>query len=166
MMAKQKKTPEYATWERMKARCYMPSHNSYKNYGGRGIAVCDAWRSSFASFLADMGERPSDDYSLDRINNDGNYEPRNCKWSTAKEQTRNRRNNLMVEVNGQAKPLSEWCEIYGVTHDRARSRIVKLGWAPLLALTTPPLPVNCKKGHGRKRVASAKFTRNRRKSSR
>ena len=166
MMPNPNKTPEYATWERMKARCYMPNHNSYKNYGGRGIVVCDAWRNSFASFLSDMGKRPSENHSLDRINNDGNYEPGNCKWSTAKDQARNRRNSLLVEIDGQRKTLAEWCEIYGTSHNRTRDRIVDLGWPPLMALTTPPLPVNCKKGHGRKRVAGAKFTRNRKKASR
>ena len=83
--------PLYSTWNNMKQRCVNPKHPAYCWYGERGISVCDKWRDSFAAFLEDMGERPSDVLSLDRIDNDGNYEPGNCKWSTVKEQAANRR---------------------------------------------------------------------------
>ena len=91
---KYKRTPEYRSWDCMIRRCTNFNDNRYKDYGGRGIKVCDRWLNSFKDFLADMGERPKPKelYSIDRTNNDGNYCPVNCKWSTRKEQTNNRSN--------------------------------------------------------------------------
>lgn len=82
--------PLYMTWAAMKDRCLREKATGYKNYGGRGIAVCERWLGSFSQFVQDMGERP-EGHTLDRIDNDGNYEPSNCKWSTSLEQNRNRR---------------------------------------------------------------------------
>lgn len=85
-------TPEYACWNNMKSRCYSPKWPAFKHYGGRGIRVCERWLLSFENFLADMGERPSNKHSIDRFpNNDGNYEPSNCRWATRKEQSSNQR---------------------------------------------------------------------------
>lgn len=89
--------PGYYTWCNMRARCNRPQRAEYRNYGGRGITVCDRWQGvkGYQNFLADMGEKPPN-YSLDRINNDGNYEPSNCRWATYKEQTKNRRKIAML----------------------------------------------------------------------
>ncbi len=83
-------TPEYKAWQMLRHRCYNPKAAGYKNYGGRGIKVCERWQS-FDAFIEDMGRRPAPDLSIDRINNDGNYEPSNCRWATKKEQVINRR---------------------------------------------------------------------------
>jgi hypothetical protein len=85
------KTPEYKAWIAIKTRCYKVDGVDYKNYGARGIIVCDRWLNSFENFIEDMGLKPSEKHSVDRINNDGNYEPANCKWSTHSEQMKNRR---------------------------------------------------------------------------
>lgn len=82
---------EYNSWRGMKKRCYQPTHDSYQYYGARGITVCDEWRNSFAQFIKDMGPKPGKNYSIDRIDNDGNYTVTNCKWSDQSEQINNRR---------------------------------------------------------------------------
>jgi len=82
---------EYGAWHAMKQRCYNYNNSNYNYYGGRGIIVCDRWRYSFENFIEDMERKPSLDHSLDRINNDGNYEPENCRWATLSEQNSNRR---------------------------------------------------------------------------
>lgn len=84
-------SPEFRTWKAMHQRCYDRSASNYTNYGGRGIAIRDRWRDDFSAFLADMGPKPSPGHSIDRINNDGNYEPGNCRWATRSEQRRNQR---------------------------------------------------------------------------
>src|SRR5262249_60827665 len=84
-------TPEYRAWANMKTRCYAPSYRGYHNYGGRGIRVCDEWRNSFEAFYAHVGPRPSAQHSIDRIDNGGDYEPRNVRWATRHEQQKKKR---------------------------------------------------------------------------
>ena len=85
------KTPEYKAWQGMKDRCYNPNSHKYKWYGARGITVCERWRNSYHNFIDDMGLKPGKKLSLDRINNDGNYEPSNCRWTDYKTQNNNQR---------------------------------------------------------------------------
>lgn len=126
----------YITWQSMMQRCGDPNADQYPLYGGRGIKVCDQWRS-FEAFLADMGERPPGT-TLDRYpNNDGHYEPGNCRWATNKQQGRNRRQNRIIEVDGRRMTLIEWSEMSGIDKRTLRSRLVK-GWPPALAVSTPP----------------------------
>lgn len=101
------KSPEYSSWEHMKRRCYDSKTESYPRYGGRGIGVCERWLNSFESFYSDMGQRPSNKHSLDRIRVNENYSPNNCKWSTFTEQQRNRTDNRMVEYKGEMICMSE-----------------------------------------------------------
>lgn len=91
-------TPEHRVWRGMQERCYNARRQDWPDYGGRGITVCDRWRDSFETFLADMGPRPSPKHSVDRIDNAKGYEPGNCRWATATEQARNRRNVKLDEV--------------------------------------------------------------------
>ncbi len=122
------KTPEYRAWQKLIDRCENPKSQTYHNYGGRGIAVCDRWHS-FTEFYADMGDRPSPQHSIDRINNDGNYEPSNCRWATIQEQNSNRRDNRIVEVNGLALTTAEWARRLGINGRTFACRI-EAGWSP------------------------------------
>ena len=86
---------EYACYSHMLGRCYNPNNRNFNSYAGRGITVCEKWRNSFLSFLSDMGRKPGKGFSIDRINNDGSYEPGNCRWATAKQQANNRRKAIL-----------------------------------------------------------------------
>jgi len=130
------KTPEYKIWTAMVQRCTTVKHQAYKDYGGRGIKVCERWRHSFENFLDDMGKRPSPLYSLDRIDNDGNYEPGNCRWATQTEQTNNQRNNHIVEFNGESLTINQWAEKTGINSTTIHQRI-KRGWSIEQILTEP-----------------------------
>lgn len=135
------KDPEYYIWRSMKARCNNPKQIHYRSYGGRGIKVCDAWEKSFDTFISDMGKRPTTKHQLDRIDNDGNYSKDNCKWSTPTEQQRNKRNNRIIEFNGETLTESEWCQRLGISRGSVSNRIRK-GWPLHRAVTTFHIPRN------------------------
>lgn len=107
------RTREYRVWWDMLNRCNKPNTKRYKDYGGRGITVCQQWIDSFQSFFNDMGERPSKNHSLDRIDNNGNYCKENCKWSSRQEQYRNRRTNIFVIYIGEKRILTDACSLAG-----------------------------------------------------
>ena len=115
-------TSEYGSWSSMRQRCLDSSANNYGRYGGRGIGICDRWKS-FQKFLLDMGRKPSEAHSLDRIDNDGDYEPANCRWATKKEQSRNRSNNRTLVLDGVKKTVAEWSEQTGVSRSTICSRL-------------------------------------------
>lgn len=118
---------EYQSYNHMMDRCYNTSHPHYHSYGGRGIVVCDRWKSSFASFIEDMGERP-DGTSLERINGDGQYSPDNCKWATGTEQNNNRRNNLLLTVYGKTMTAGQWARIADIPFRKIHKR-KRAGWS-------------------------------------
>lgn len=109
-------TPEYNVWAGIIRRCTDKNQPHYNRYGGRGICVCRSWRNSFASFYKDMGDRPSVNHSLDRINNDGNYTKNNCRWATRAEQLRNTSRNVNISLYGETKCMADWCREHGVTN--------------------------------------------------
>lgn len=117
---------ERKVWCAMKLRCFNKDSRDYRLYGGRGIRVCDRWLS-FDNFISDMGQRPTSKHMLDRIDNNGDYSPSNCRWATPIEQARNKRNNHLVPVNGRLVTLAEAQEITGVEQTTIRQRI-NLGW--------------------------------------
>ena len=127
-------TRVYNIWRMMRGRCYDPLDKCYDDYGGRGITVCDRWKEDFAAFYADMGDPPTDQHSIDRRDNDGNYEPGNCRWATPKEQANNRRSNIMLTHDGATRTAEEWSEIVGINAATIRQR-KKRGWSDADALT-------------------------------
>lgn len=109
---------------------------AFRYYGGRGITVCDRWKDNFENFLVDMPPHPGKGYSIDRIDNDGNYEPGNCRWATREEQARNKRNNHIIRVGDRALTLAEWAATSGVKRATIAHRL-KSGWSAERAVTTP-----------------------------
>ena len=122
------KTREYKIWLGIKKRCLDSNHSTYKNYGKRGIKICDRWLDSFENFLEDMGNCPSDIHSIDRVNNDGNYESLNCRWATRKEQNNNCRRNRLFDHDGLQYTLSQLCEKLNVKYHLIYDRIYVLNW--------------------------------------
>jgi hypothetical protein len=131
------KTPTHRTWIHMWDRCRRPSCSAYPNYGGRGITVCERWRS-FENFLSDMKEKPSPLHSIERINNDSNYEPGNCRWATRSEQDLNKRTNRLLEWRGKTQPIAAWEQELGISRSALRMRL-RNGWTVERALSTPVL---------------------------
>lgn len=133
---------EYRTWQDMRERCENPNDGKHKHYGGRGITVCDRWQT-FEYFYADMGDKPAG-LTIDRINNDGDYTPENCKWSTRKQQQRNKRNNRLLTMNEQTLCIAEWAEKTGLGYYAIYHRLER-GWPIEKALTQPSMRTDQKR---------------------
>ena len=124
-------------WRSMKDRCSNPNNKAYCNYGGRGIKVCDEWFNSLEKFYQwSMENGYAEDLSIDRIDNDGNYEPENCRWVDRKIQNRNKRSNHIIEYKGKEKPLCDWADEFGIGYSTILRRL-DLGWTIEEALETP-----------------------------
>lgn len=116
---------EYNCWASMKQRCLNSNDKYFYAYGERGISVCERWARSFDAFYDDMGSRPSDKHSLDRIDTNKGYEPGNCRWATAYVQSRNKRNNVFIEFRGERKVLADWARDIGIHWSSLYERLQK-----------------------------------------
>jgi hypothetical protein len=128
-------SPEYASWAQAIQRCHNEKDGHFADYGGRGIKVCDRWRSSFESFLADMGPRPRGT-TIDRVDVNGDYAPGNCRWATPKQQCRNKRTNHYITLRGERLCVSEWSERSGISAGTIVARLAR-GWDEERAITAP-----------------------------
>ncbi len=128
--------PLFETWKMMKRRCKSKTGSGYERYGARGITVCDRWDKSFRDFVADVGDKPGDDYSLDRIDNSKGYEPSNVQWATPAMQARNKRTNRVLEYKGKSLCLKDMAREFNINPDTLRSRIDE-GWDVADAIETP-----------------------------
>lgn len=129
-------TAENLAWKNIKQRCLNPKNKHYKNYGGRGITICDRWRDSFENFLEDMGERPSPKHSIDRIDNNQGYYKENCKWSTKSEQNSNKRNSNNAIYKDKRTTLVSLAKEYNIKKSTLNNRL-HLGWSLEKAIETP-----------------------------
>ena len=130
------KTSEHNIWCAMRRRCGDKSNARYSRYGGRGITVCERWASSFENFFEDMGPRPSRHHSIDRINNDGNYEPSNCRWATQLVQCHNSSVSTNLTHNGETKCIKDWAAHAGISSKSMYTRLAN-GWSIEKAISTP-----------------------------
>lgn len=131
------KSKEWDAWSSMVQRCTNPNNKRYYSHGGRGITICDRWIKSFENFLSDMGRAPSKGHSLERKDNDGNYEPSNCKWATKIEQANNKRTNIRIHFNGRTQTLKQWCDELSLPYLRVKARIHR-GYSPEVAFSDTP----------------------------
>lgn len=130
------KDNRYEVWHGMKARCTNPNNKDYRKYGGNGITICDRWAKSSKDFFKDMGPRPSLQHTIDRIDNNGNYEPGNCRWATKREQALNRSTKRLVTHNGITKNLIEHCRDNNLSFRLVATRLSD-GWSIEKSLTKP-----------------------------
>ena len=128
-------TSEHISWKHMRQRCFNPNDKKYSDYGGRGITVCDRWLY-FEHFLADMGLKPTSKHSIDRIDNDGNYRPDNCRWATNENQANNRRSNRLITLKGETWTMAQWEKEKGFNEGFIKCRL-KAGWSEEDAIMTP-----------------------------
>ena len=130
------KQREYFIYYAIKTRCYSKKSNHYHRYGGRGIIMCKRWLYSYKNFIADMGMRPSKKHSIERIDNNGNYEPSNCKWATSSEQSNNTISNNVLSFNGESLTTTQWERKTGIKR-KTITRRIGMGWSIEKTLTTP-----------------------------
>ena len=119
--------PAYTNWYHMMSRCTNPKNDRFADYGGRGITVTERWKD-VTNFIADMGEKPSPDHSIDRIDNNGNYEPGNCRWATSSEQASNTSKTRKVTFEGRTQSIAQWAKERGIKEATLYYRIVRYGW--------------------------------------
>lgn len=136
-----KKTRLYRIWSGMKSRCYTPSNPAYNRYGGRGISICQEWKSDFNAFYEwAKNNEYSENLSIDRIDVNGNYDPSNCRWSTPQQQSDNKRNNILITIDGITLDVQQWCDKIGIKRSTVNTRVRMCGWDYVSALTTPVRP--------------------------
>lgn len=136
MVSKRRKVSiTYKCWQAMKQRCLNHNCPDYKDYGAKGITICDSWLS-FGNFVNDLGERPSTKYTVDRIDGTGNYEPSNVRWATRYEQAQNTKRTRLITFNGKCQGLNAWAREIGIDH-RALTHRLNIGLSIAIALTTP-----------------------------
>lgn len=128
---------EHNIWWAMVQRCYNPKDQAFSRYGGRGITICNEWRTDFMAFFNHIGPRPSKNYSIERVNNNKGYKPGNVKWGTRIEQSNNKRDNHPITFNGQTKNLTQWARSAGINKKTLFNRINTLNWPIEKALTQP-----------------------------
>lgn len=129
-------TVEYVSWRHMIKRCYDHNNEKYSRYGGRGISVCLRWRESVRAFVDDMGLKPTRHHQIERVDNDGNYEPSNCEWATRKQQSQNTNRNVNLTFEGVTMCMAEWSRQLGIPYDLIRRRKLR-GWTDERTLSTP-----------------------------
>jgi hypothetical protein len=130
------KSHTYKSWKSMKSRCYDKNDKDYPRWGGRGITVCDSWKNSFIEFYKDMGDRPNG-HTIDRIDNNGNYELKNCRWAVPKVQSNNTRKNYYIEYMGKTQTAKQWAEELKTVEYKTILYRLRNGWETHAALTTP-----------------------------
>lgn len=130
------RSPEFKSWLHMKERCHKEDNPQYHNYGGRGVEVCSEWRDDFQAFYDHIGPKPSPELTVDRVDNDGNYEPGNVRWASRQQQCRNFRCNTLLTYDGRTQCIVEWAEELGVNRGTLQTRLQR-GWSTERALTQP-----------------------------
>lgn len=131
-----RRSSEYTCWQEMRFRCHKHNHPAFANYGGRGITVCARWLESFTNFFDDMGAKPTQEHSIGRIDNNGNYEPNNCRWETAEQQSNNKRTSRYLTHDGLTLTVANWARRLGIHRNLLFTRL-RSGWSVEKALTTP-----------------------------
>jgi len=149
--------PLFDTWRKIKLRCLNPSDKQYKNYGARGIKICDEWLNNFWNFASYVGKKPSKNHTLDRIDNNGNYQPGNVRWATVKEQNNNKRTCVFYEYNGERLNIKQWAKKLKIDDSTLYARIFFYNWSFEKAISEPikkPTKINSIVANGESKTVS------------